>query len=187
MGSHLSKYLDSILLALLPGLDDDTSEYFLKCVKVLEAISSAVTLPTFFVKLWSSILATQHHKGAALNFIMKIYPRKDDISTDILLTKQPKLVCSALCACLEDPDPFVVRSCLDLCLTHFLPAQMLELDQEVRLASSILGVLVRRDMSLSRRVFQWLYHNVSDYEHEHIGQHEARILTLSILVRIRLF
>jgi len=68
-----------------------------------------------------------------------------------------KLQVDALCASLQDSNVLVQRSTLDL-LLHMFPIHLCHLTQSdtVTVLTAAIGVVLRRDMSLNRRLYAWL-------------------------------
>ena len=66
-------------------------------------------------------------------------------------------MCRALCLALRDSSALVQRAALDLLLIGFPVHQPQFARQDmVGLVTSVLATLLRRDMSLNRRLFSWL-------------------------------
>ena len=64
---------------------------------------------------------------------------------------------SSVCACLQDHSVLVQRSMLDFLLTAFPMhnSQLTRADQ-AKIVEAAVNVVLRRDMSLNRRLYSWL-------------------------------
>ncbi|CCM03665.1 uncharacterized protein FIBRA_05809 [Fibroporia radiculosa] len=179
----LRPIMKSFILALLPGLEEDTGEYFDKVLGLLDRISGAVSQSFFFQNIWLVMLTTPSARGTSLNFLSRRLPtlkanegKAIDIelrlrcqrfdsyrwTADItfIVGRDVGLMIRAFSSALEDEDLLVRRSALDLLL------QSLRLDgtavgyaqpeDRVILMRASSSVVLRRDLSLNRRLYSWL-------------------------------
>ncbi|PJF17395.1 hypothetical protein PSACC_02841 [Paramicrosporidium saccamoebae] len=158
LGGRMNECLQSLVLALLPGLEEESGEHFGKCMKVFDNISSAVTAKNVIEKVWTAMLASNKHRLSAVNYLNRIQPKRlSSEESATFCAERPTLVTSALCVALEDQQILVVRGILDLVCSHFpLDNTWLGDALKVQLARSVLAALTRRDMSLNRRVYSWI-------------------------------
>jgi hypothetical protein len=158
LGSRLEECLQNLVLALLPGLEEESGEHFEKCMAVFENITKTIPSSQLLEKMWASMLISHKHRLAVVNYFGKIQSRKlTEEKADAFCAGQPSLVVSALGAALTDKNALVVRGVLDIISNHFpLSCTWIDKDQKIRLAQAVLVVLTRRDMSLNRRVFAWI-------------------------------
>lgn len=161
----------SFILALLPGLEEETGEFFERVMGILDRLSGTVA-PSFFLQnVWLVMLTTQVPRAYALNYLSRRLPRldgSDDISA--IVGRDIGLMIRAFAAALEDENLLVQRGTLDLLL------QSLRLDSgAVKRASSAdrgilmraaTGVVLRRDLSLNRRLWTWLLGSDEQPEHQ---------------------
>lgn len=64
---------------------------------------------------------------------------------------------SGLCACLNDPVILVQRNTLEFLLLGFpMHTNFLSKDDQIKLVTNALNTILRRDMSLNRRLYSWL-------------------------------
>ncbi|THH09322.1 hypothetical protein EW145_g2101 [Phellinidium pouzarii] len=151
----------AFILALLPGLEEETSEYFDKVMSLLDSLSETVS-PTFFLQnIWLVMLTTQGPRAYCLNYLSRRLPRLD-VAEDIapIVGRDIGLMVRAFAAALEDDNLLVQRGALDLLLQalrsdsaaykHATPRD------RALLMRAATGVVLRRDLSLNRRLFSWL-------------------------------
>ena len=164
LGDKLCEPLRNLVLALLPGLEDESAEGFSKTFQCLEAIGKCVGMRNLLEALWMSMVLSSKHRMAICNFFSKFRTRRlTSLEAEDFCGGDSSLVVSALSLGLDDSQPLVIRSILDLICAHF-PAMgdWLSEKQNVCLLKAILTVLLQRDMSLSRRVYQWIFQDSSN-------------------------
>lgn len=67
--------MKSFILALLPGLEEETGEFFEKVLSLLDRLSGTVS-PSFFLQnVWLIMLTSPSARGTSLNFLAKRLPR----------------------------------------------------------------------------------------------------------------
>jgi hypothetical protein len=135
----------------------------IKGLKLLVKLSQSVTQECFYDCLWNIIITTPSIRASALNFLSRKMPttasREDMV---VFCANQTQLIVDSICCLLEDTSSLVTRSGLDLVISHFHIPHSIVIFQRFfdRLLEASLSVLLRRDMSLNRRLFAWL--NVGD-------------------------
>ncbi|KAJ8938330.1 hypothetical protein NQ318_007043 [Aromia moschata] len=138
---RLRPALSGFLSGILPGLDTG-SDHFERTNLLLEncvANNSPVRL-------------------AAISYVLTHYSRKLPMEDQLyLMGHDIGLMVSGLCAAVQDASVLVQRSALDLLMVCFpmQNKQLLYADM-VRLVTAALSTILRRDMSLNRRLYSWL-------------------------------
>ena len=67
--------MKSFILALLPGLEEETGEFFDKVLGLLDRLSGTVS-PSFFLQnIWLVMLTSPSARGTSLNFLSRRLPR----------------------------------------------------------------------------------------------------------------
>ncbi|EIN14374.1 hypothetical protein PUNSTDRAFT_140678 [Punctularia strigosozonata HHB-11173 SS5] len=157
----LRPIMKAFILALLPGLEEETSEFFEQVLRLLDRLSGTVS-PSFFLQnVWLVLLTTPSARGTALNFLSRRLPRvKPDESISHIVGNDIGLMIRAFAATLEDENLLVRRSALDL-LIQSLRMDSITVKRATPEDKSILmraasGVVLRRDLSLNRRLYTWL-------------------------------
>lgn len=155
----LSKALQ---MALLPGLEDETSEYYERTIRLLDAISDAVTQPFFLQNLWLTLITTPSVRLAALNFLnRRMPPLQDTHDPTTLVGKDLGLMVRGLAHALNHNVLLVRRNTLELLVTHLQIDQptfssAIKRPNQILLVRSALNVVLRKDLSLNRRLYTWL-------------------------------
>lgn len=197
--------MKSFILALLPGLEEETGEYFEKvCVQhdwfkiqhrlyvrtqvlgLLDKLSGTVSPSFFFQNIWLVILTTPSARGTSLNLLSRRLPRinaDEGVSnnstllplqsiqlgfslisyfSDIthIIGRDIGLMIRAFAAALEDENLLVRRSALDILLQSIrvdgFAVRKAHAEDRAILMRAATGVVLRRDLSLNRRLYTWL-------------------------------
>jgi hypothetical protein len=110
--------MKALILALLPGLDEETGEFFDKVVYLLDYVSSAVSPPFFLQNVWLILISTPSARPLALNYLSRRMPKLgegEDISP--IVGPDIGLMIRAFSSALEDDNLLVQRGILDLLVT----------------------------------------------------------------------
>lgn len=163
LGPSLAPLLDGFVLAIFPGLEDESSEFFERSTALLDSVATAVGDPECFCRsLWRALLLAPPMRLPAANYIRaRLTSDKPPSWTKKLLSDMP-LVSHAMAAALNDRSALVQRSVLDLLLGELsLDLPFFEQTDEdcqaaaVALVRGVFGALLRKDMSLTKRVHSW--------------------------------
>ncbi|KAI0095247.1 Dopey, N-terminal-domain-containing protein [Irpex rosettiformis] len=159
--AHLRPVMKSFILALLPGLEEETGEFFDKVMGLLDRLSGAVT-PSFLLQnIWLIMLTSPSARGTSLNYLSRRLPRlKADEDITTIVGRDIGLMIRAISAALEDDDSLVRRSALDV-LLQSLPIDSVAVkkastEDRAILMRAATSVVLRRDLALNRRLFTWL-------------------------------
>ncbi|KAF2767869.1 hypothetical protein EJ03DRAFT_275206 [Teratosphaeria nubilosa] len=174
--------LKSILLGLLPALEEETSEDFDRAFAIVESLENKFvdankaaqhdrTRDGFFWQcLFLCIITCRSRRQGALSYLNRRLPKFSNstslISNELsptaeaIITPEPGLLARSFIAGLLDSQPLVQRGFLDLLVLHLplhspvlrIQTQHQDLDQ---LVSATIQVLLRKDMGLNRRVWAW--------------------------------
>ena len=194
----LRSALKAITLALLPGLEEETSEEFERTLSLLNKFRGAVGQGLDRNNLHSSITGDQYYwqslflasitspsrRQGALAYMIRELPtlatstrphsessnavesemggasRKLAPQIEAVMIPEPGLLIRCFAAGLQDEQLLIQRGFLDLLVTH-LPLHSAVLHQKVvpkdleLLVSAAAAVVVRREMSLNRRLWTW--------------------------------
>lgn len=163
LGPSLSPLLDGFVLAILPGLEDESSEFYERSVALLDSVAIAGKDPARFCRaLWRALLLAPAMRLPAANYIRSRITAESKLPwASQLLTDMP-LVAHAIAAALNDRNALVQRNVLDLLLGELaldLPFFAVESKEceaaAVALVSGVFGALLRKDASLTKRVHSW--------------------------------
>lgn len=157
--------LQAFVIGLLPGLEEG-SEIYDRTDALLLRLSLVVGKEVFYATLWGSVLASPAIRLPASLFVV------GHISRDLpgreqkyMLGTDYQLTVKALCASLLDSNVLVQRNNLEIVLFFFPFYTCLDSNERaipllrsdiVRILSAATQTLLRRDMSLNRRLYAWL-------------------------------
>ncbi|KAF8510422.1 Dopey, N-terminal-domain-containing protein [Hysterangium stoloniferum] len=158
----LRPVMKAFILALLPGLEEETGEFFDKVLSLLDRLSGTVSPAFFFQNVWLIMIITPTARQTSLNFLSRRLPKlnSDDEDFTPIIGRDVGLMVRAFSAVLEDDNLLVRRSALDL-LEQSIPVNSSALthaplsDQRILMRAAS-NVVLRRDLSLNRRLFGWL-------------------------------
>ncbi len=196
--------MKSVVLALLPGLEEETSEDFDRTLRLVERFKASIRPATseditdihssgddFFWQCFflASITGNSRRTGA-LAYLLRALPRlghalNSEVKTasdgetsaklsQLVTLPEPGLLIRSFAAGLTDDQLLIQRGYLDLLVTHLpLHSDVLQTkakggDLELLLRAAV-GVTVRRDMSLNRRLWSWLLGPEPPASAEHDG------------------
>lgn len=181
--ADLRPALKSLILGLLPALEEETAEDFERAFKILRALEAAfvpdpdtidLTLEPdgyFWQCLFLAVITNPSRRQGALNYFVQQLPTLAPSSVEgsklrlsraagCVISPEPGLLVRCFVCGLSDSQILIQRGFLDLLVTH-LPLNSAVLQQMVgpddldRLVSAATQVLLRRDMSLNRRLWSW--------------------------------
>jgi hypothetical protein len=201
--------MKSVVLALLPGLEEETSEDFDRTFKLVEQFKAAIrpagsediteahsSGDDFFWQCFFLASITGHsRRTGALAYLVRSLPHlgqaqqpagsktASDTETaaklsQLVTSPEPGLLIRSFAAGLSDDQLLIQRGYLDLLVTHLpLHSKVLQTkakggDLELLLRAAV-GVTVRRDMSLNRRLWSWLLGPEPPASAEHEGGLES--------------
>ncbi|KAF7303085.1 Dopey-N domain-containing protein [Mycena kentingensis (nom. inval.)] len=159
--ASLRPVMKSFIIALLPGLEEETGEFFEKVLGLLDRLSGTVSPAFFFQNIWLVMLTTPAARGNALNLLGRRLPRlnaEEDIT--LIIGRDIGLMIRAFAAALEDDNLLVRRGALDLLLQSMrvdsIAIRQAQPDDRAILMRAATSVVLRRDLSLNRRLYTWL-------------------------------
>ncbi|TFK56468.1 hypothetical protein OE88DRAFT_1715528 [Heliocybe sulcata] len=153
--------MKSFVLALLPGLEEETGEFFDKVLGLLDRLSGTISPAFLFQNIWLVMLTTPSARQTALNFVSRRLPKvKADEDITAIVGQDVGLMIRAFAAALEDENLLVRRAGLELLLQSLhmdsRAFKSSQADDRVILMRAAVGVVLRRDLSLNRRFFTWV-------------------------------
>ncbi|KAI8815780.1 Dopey, N-terminal-domain-containing protein [Fimicolochytrium jonesii] len=158
IGGRLKPCLKGMILAVLPVLEEENGDLFQRGVALLDAMSGAVGQGYFFHCFWLSVMAVPHCRLAATNYLLKRMPKMtsaEDVA--VVLGNKTSLLARALSTVLRDEKVLVQRAGLEILLVHFpLDYGLFQGDDLTLLLIAAVSVVMRKDMSLNRRLYAWL-------------------------------
>ncbi|EME40020.1 hypothetical protein DOTSEDRAFT_56330 [Dothistroma septosporum NZE10] len=178
--------LKSLILSLLPALEEETSEDFDRAFAILreledrfmpDSASDALTQQSdgyFWQCLFLAVVTSPTRRQGALNYLVRRLPRMSANSStataeadqrlsaqaECIMSPEPGLLIRCFVCGLSDSQVLIQRGFLDLLVTH-LPLNSVVLQHKIgsddldRIVSAATVVLLRKDMSLNRRLWSW--------------------------------
>lgn len=181
-------HLQQIILSFLPAFEEENSDFYQKAISLFDILEGFFGRKEMYKSIWSIIIMSSKHRLPSINYIIRKQPKKitqeesEDFCVSIRSSRNIPIPIVALKQCISfESDIMVVRGSLDIICLHFpLNCQwLLPIDKEI-LIESMLSILIRRDMTLSRRVFTW----VSMLEDEEIDLISSSIRKIDSLPKI---
>lgn len=157
--------LQAFIVGLLPGLEEG-SEISDRTDALLLRLSLVVGKEVFYTALWGSVLASPSIRLPASVFVVNHISRDaPGQEQKYMLGTDHQLTVKSLCASLLDSNVLVQRNNLEIVLFFFPFYTCLDSNERaipllrsdiVRILSAATQTLLRRDMSLNRRLYAWL-------------------------------
>ncbi|KAI1316511.1 hypothetical protein EDD11_009924 [Mortierella claussenii] len=155
---RLKPCLKSFMIGLLPGLDEEGSEFFDRVLNIIDSLRKAVDETFFFQCMWLILITSSPHRGPALHYLgrrMPLLTNTEDVA--FVLGDDAGLMVRAFSATVGDSQLLVQRAMLDLMVVHFPVSNgLIEHNDLIILVKAAVGVVLRKDMSLNRRLYAWL-------------------------------
>uniref|UniRef100_A0A8C7F1C9 DOP1 leucine zipper like protein B n=1 Tax=Oncorhynchus kisutch TaxID=8019 RepID=A0A8C7F1C9_ONCKI len=170
--------LQAFITGLLPGLEEG-AEVYDRTDALLLRLSMLVGQQVFYGALWGSVLVSPLVRLPASLFIVTHFDRLTPPHQQTrMLGYDNRLVVKALCLSLQDSNVLVQRNMLEILLFFFSLATCLDPTQgsipmtredTIRVVSAASLTLLRRDMSLNRRLYAWLLGSLVWIDMHHVG------------------
>uniref|UniRef100_A0ABD2XAC5 Dopey N-terminal domain-containing protein n=3 Tax=Trichogramma kaykai TaxID=54128 RepID=A0ABD2XAC5_9HYME len=157
LGERLRPALSGFLSGVLPGLEEG-SDFFDRTNLLLEKVCEGVGPEHFYACLWDCLSSNAGIRLPAISFALSHFNKKLSMEDQLyIMGTNVNTMVAALCAGVRDSTVLVQRSALDLMLVGFpMHNSQLSRNEMVVLLTAALATILRRDMSLNRRLFAWL-------------------------------
>lgn len=190
--SDLRSATKSLILCLLPGIEDETSEDFERALRVVDDLRKASAQGVeedvepeskdgyFWQCFFLAVITNPSRRQGALAYLTRKLPNFSplkpsttndqngdqgkhltlSVAAEAVITPEPGLLMRCFAAGLQDSQMLVQRGFLDLLVTH-LPLNSPLFHQRLRaedmdlVTSAAVRAVLRRDMSLNRRLWSW--------------------------------
>ena len=190
--SELRPVLKSLILSLLPALEEETNEDYERAFRILETLEQTFSGHTrddransdqagyYWQCLFLAVITSPSRRQGSLNYLAQRLPKfaaKEQVNSgttnipdgtsskllpeaEVVVSPEPGLLIRCFLCGLSDLQLLAQRGFLDL-LVAKLPLNSPLLQYSVgeddfdRLVSAAIHVLLRRDMSLNRRLWSW--------------------------------
>ncbi|CAI2173784.1 1528_t:CDS:10 [Funneliformis geosporum] len=158
--NQLRPVMKAFITALLPGLEEEGSEFFDRVLSLLNYLSGIVEQTYFLQSMWLVLITSSSLRTPALNYLSRRMP-KITSKEAVVLGDDIGIMVRAFSATLEDKHVLVQRAILDLLVTSFPlkvknVGEIIQQDDLILLMKSASAVVLRKDMSLNRRLYAWL-------------------------------
>ena len=161
LGERLRPALNGLLAGVLLGLEEG-SDHFERTSRLLESICEAVQPTLFYGSLWECVASNASIRLPAISFVLQHINRKQPLSEQsYIFGGDLDVVVTAICSAVQDSKILVQRNALDFLILAFpmhmnLTSEGFSAHDRIELTVAGVSVLLRRDMSLNRRLFNWL-------------------------------
>lgn len=158
LGANLRPALPGFLGGVLLALEEGT-EFYERSFILLDRVCEKVGPRAFYACLWQAILGSPPVRLPAMIYVNAKFDKLKSLDDQIhLVGDHVNHMVAALCAVADDTgSPLVQRYLLDfLCSAFPLDSTNLTDEDFVQLLRRCLFVVLRRDMSLNRRLYTWL-------------------------------
>lgn len=156
LGERLRPALEGFIIAVLPGLEEG-SDHHETTQFLLREVSEGVSKEHFYSAIWRCILNNASVRLAGVSFVMSQLNKKKGLEDQLfIMGSNTETLVNGICSSLLDDNVLVQRAILDLLISAFPLHTKLLLKQDlVSIITAALTVLLRRDISLNRRLFSW--------------------------------
>ena len=161
LGKELRPCLKAIILAVLPGLEEG-SEHYQRTILLLSKFCMGAGEQLFYSSLWQCMMSSPQCRLQTISFVTHKLSKKDGSVEDsvFIIGKDIDIMINGFKAGLTDKNLLVQRGTLELLVNHFpLHTRILSESHIVRLLRPAVFVVLRRDMSLNRRLYAWVLGN----------------------------
>lgn len=158
LGDRLRPALSGFLSGVLPGYEAGL-DHFDQTNSLLEQVSRAVGEVCFYTCLWECVATNASIRLPAVSYILDHFKKRQTLEQQkFFLGRNHDIMMSGLCGCLNDSVILVQRNALEFLLTAFPMHSAYSLKEQdlIRLVTNALNTILRRDMSLNRRLYSWL-------------------------------
>ncbi|KAK0564187.1 hypothetical protein OC844_001830 [Tilletia horrida] len=165
----------AFILSLLPGLEEETNEFFDKVLSILDRLSASVSSAFFLQNIWLILLGSPNARLSALNYLSRRLPNlNSEVDPAKIVGRDLGLMVRGFAAALDGDEVaggasaggasttlLVRRTALELLVTQLRIdsttfQHACRQSDRILLVRAALAVVLRRDLSLNRRLYTWL-------------------------------
>uniref|UniRef100_A0A3Q3EVP2 DOP1 leucine zipper like protein B n=1 Tax=Labrus bergylta TaxID=56723 RepID=A0A3Q3EVP2_9LABR len=156
--------LQAFITGLLPGLEEGLEVYD-RTDALMVKLSLLVGQQVFYGALWGSMLVSPVVRLPATIFVVTHFDRMEYLHQQTHMLGYDHRLLKSVCLSLQDSNTLVQRNMLEIVLNFFPLATCLEPTEAsiavspedmIAVVSAASLTLLRRDMSLNRRLYAWL-------------------------------
>ncbi|KAJ1666243.1 hypothetical protein IW140_003231 [Coemansia sp. RSA 1813] len=184
LGSSLRACMKSFVVGVLPGLEEGSMDVFNRVIKLLDALRETVDASFFFQTVFLIMITNSEQRESALKYLsqrLPVFTHAEDVVQ--VCGNDSSLMARALASTLTDSKTLVLRAGLDLLMTRFPLRTNTFSDKDLLLLMKHAAeVVLKKDMSLNRRLYTWLLgpgdsdDEQAAYFREHAQKHLAQAL-----------
>lgn len=160
LGERLRPALDGFVIAVLPGLEEGADQD--TTIKLLAAVCQGVSPEYFYAAIWRCIFNNPSVRLQGIFFVNTQFNKKKSLEDQLyVMGTNIETLVNGICTSLLDPTVLVQRAILDLLIDVFPMhnKQLLKQDM-ISIITAAVTVLLRRDITLDRRLFAWFRNNL---------------------------
>lgn len=158
LGERLRPALDGFVIAVLPGLEEGAdSGHQDTTSKLLASVCHAVGDQYFYAAIWRCIFNNPSVRLPGISFVISQFTKKKSLEDQLyVMGTNIETLVNGICTSLLDQTVLVQRAILDLLIDIFPMhnKQLLKQDM-ISIITAAVTVLLRRDITLDRRLFAW--------------------------------
>ncbi|KAG4078749.1 hypothetical protein HA402_015339 [Bradysia odoriphaga] len=157
LGDKLRPALSGFLSGVIPGYESGL-DHFERTNSLLSQVCSAVNPAYFYTCLWECVATNASIRLPAISYLLDHFNKKVGMQEQMsIMGRNHDVLMSGLVACLNDPVILVQRNTLEFLLLGFpMHTNLLTKPDLIKLVTNGLNTILRRDMSLNRRLYSWL-------------------------------
>ncbi|XP_055387481.1 protein dopey-1 homolog isoform X2 [Condylostylus longicornis] len=157
LGEKLRPALSGFLSGVLPGYESGL-DHFERTNSLLMKVCTAVNPIYFYTVVWECVATNASIRLPAISYLVEHFNKRTGMQEQIyIMGHNHDVMMAGLCACLNDAVILVQRNTLEFLLLGF-PMHTIYLAENdlIKLVTNGLYTILRRDMSLNRRLYAWL-------------------------------
>lgn len=164
LGPEIQPSAKAFILALSPSMEEEGNEYFNSAIKIMDELKRIIGNDRFYQSLFLAATGSPNSRLSLVNYLSKKrFPDSSGESKNKYRGFSSTMVV-ALAQMLTDDNLLVQRGVLELIVQNMpLNNKVLTSDEYVVLMKSSLAVVLRREVSLNRRLFAWITGHNEDY------------------------
>ncbi|OIR58090.1 MAG: uncharacterized protein A8A55_1141 [Amphiamblys sp. WSBS2006] len=151
----LADTLQNLLFAMLSNLENEDEGFAKQVAGNCERMRETLGEASFYTALWTCLLDTKKERRSACKLILELCRPRD--GTESFEGVNRKTIVAAAVLNLADKNPLVVRDTLDIFIRHFpVDGSFFSPEDKLGIVYAALGAFHHRDVSISRRIADWL-------------------------------
>ncbi|KAJ1722421.1 hypothetical protein LPJ53_003147 [Coemansia erecta] len=158
LGPRLRACMKGLAMGVLAGLDEGSADVVARVMHVLDRLRDAVDAAFFHQTMFLIMITHPRQRESALKYLAQRLPVLAT-AADLAAAcgDEASLLARGLAAALADAKTLVLRAALDVLLTRLpLHARVLDAADLAMVAERAAAVVLKKDMSLNRRLYTWL-------------------------------